>query len=335
MGKQINVAVVGCGDIAGYSAAFSHLIPEMRLAACCDPILERAQNFARWHRIGKVFTDYKEMLASPGLDAVYLAVPHFLHSEMILAAVEAKLAVLVEKPLTRTYTEGLAVVQRIRQAGVKVGVNYQYRYDPGCYALAQAVRSGVLGKVFSVNILVPWRRDAAYFDKAPWHKTIAQAGGGTLITQASHFLDIGLWALGDQPVSAMGRTSSPKFDVEVDTLTHGIIETSRGTLVAISATMAAAVERPVRMEVFGESGTAIYTNKPFSQVRFEGVRVKKERRPQPGLHALQSSLAAFCGWVSGGREYLSPAESTLPVLAAVDGIYRSAQIGERVTIKLE
>ena len=332
--SKLRLGIVGCGDIAGFTAWVSRLVPQVQLAACCDVNAERAQAFAKRHGIRQVLPDYAHLLASAPLDAVYLAVPHHLHYEMILAAVEVGKPALVEKPLTRTLAEGTQLVETLEQRGVKVGVNYQYRYDSGCYALARAVQQEALGKVLSVRINVPWHREPAYFRNAAWHKTIAQAGGGTLITQGSHFLDVALWALNDKPTSAMGYTATPGFDVEVETLAHGIVETSGGTLISITSTLAAALEGTVTIEMYGERGTAVYKNRPLPQVKFMGVKLHQERPPEWGVHALQRSLAGFARWVLNDKPFLTPAASTLPVLAAMDAIYRSAQSGRRETVEI-
>jgi len=330
---KLNLGIVGCGDIAGYTAWISKLVPQVRLSACCDINAERVKTFAKRHRISQTFTDYTEMLEKADLDAVYLAVPHNLHYKMILSAVEAGKPVFVEKPVTRTLSEGIKLVETV--ASQKVGVNYQYRYNSGCYTLGQAVQAGALGQVHSIRINIPWHRTQSYFDGAVWHKSIIQAGGGTLITQGSHFLDVALWALGKRPVSAMGYTASPGFDVEVDTLAHGIVETNGGTLISITSSMVAASEQAVTIEVYGEWGTALYRDLPLPRVKFIGVKARKERPPEWGVHALQRSLAGFANWVLTDKPYLTPAHETLPVLAAVDGIYRSAQSGRQENIEIQ
>lgn len=328
---KLNLAIVGCGDIAGFTAWVSRLVPQVTLVACCDVESERAQTFAKRHRIPQVFKDYNELLERSKAGAVYLAVPHHLHYEMILAAVQAGKPVFVEKPVTRTLDEANRLIEAT--GSIKVGVNYQYRYDRGCYALARAVQSGALGRVHSMRINVPWHRVQKYFDNATWHKTIAHAGGGTLITQGSHFLDIALWSLGEKPVSAVGYAKTPLFDVEVDTLTHGIVETENGTLISVASSMVAATEQWVTIEAYGEMGTAIYTDRPFPHVKFIGVNIQKERPPEPGVHALQRSLAGFANWILHDKPFLIPAASTLPVLAAVDGIYRAAVSGCRFKVE--
>jgi predicted dehydrogenase len=327
---KLNLAIVGCGDIAGFTAWVSKLVPQVRLSVCCDMDAGRTQTFAKRHSILQVYTDYAEMLEKADFDAVYLAVPHNLHYKMILSAVEARKPVFVEKPITRTFDEGAKLVEAV--ADTKVGVNYQYRYDSGCYALARAVQAGALGKVHSVRINIPWHRKQKYFDGAAWHKTIAQAGGGTLITQGSHFLDVALWALGEKPVSAIGYAKTPIFDVEVDTLTHGIVETEGGTLISIVSSMVAASEQKVTIEAYGERGTGFFTDRPFPHVKFKGIRVRKELPPEWGVHALQRSLAGFAKWILDDKPFLIPAADMIPVLAAVDGIYRSANSGKREPI---
>ena len=331
--KRLRLAVVGCGDIAGFTALVARLIPQIRLTACCDTDLNRAQRFARRNRIPEVSADYDEMLdGGDAYDAVYLAVPHRLHYEMIGAAAKRGKHVLVEKPVTRTLEEGRKLLAYT--AGIRIGVNYQYRYGRACYALARAAQAGALGNIHSIRINVPWHRDGDYFTGAPWHKTWADAGGGTLITQGSHFLDIALWALGERPVSAMGYVASPGFDVEVDTLTHGIVETESGALISIASTMAAATEQAVTIEVYGERGTARYRDRPLPSLRVSGTSVRRRRPPGLGVHALQRSLAGFADWVLANKPYLIPVDASLPVLAAVDGIYCSARSGRRETIEI-
>jgi predicted dehydrogenase len=336
---KLSLAIVGCGDIAGFTALVSKLVPQALLSACCDVNKERAEKFAKRHHIPQVFTDYNDLLEKSLADAVYFATPHHLHFEMIRAAIRAGKSVFVEKPLTRTISEAKNLIVEIGSA--KVGVNYQYRYDSGCYALARAIQSGALGKIHSTRINIPWRRTQKYFDGAAWHKTIAQAGGGTLITQGSHFLDVVLWALNESPASAMGYAKTPLFDVEVDTLTHGMIETSGGTLISITSSMVTASEQAVTIEMYGEKGTAIYKDSPFPHVKFIGVKVRKacpelrrrERPPEFGVHALQRSLAGFTNWVLRDKPFLIPAASTLPVLAAVDGIYQSSISGSKFKVE--
>lgn len=324
---KLRLAIVGCGEIAGYVALLARFVPRLCLAACCDIDRERASRFAQRYRIPAVYQEYEALLDHELLDAVYLAVPHDLHLPLTVKAAEKGKAVLLEKPLARNTAEAQELIRQI--GNNKVGVNYQYRYDRAAYALARAMQKGELGDINSIVIQVPWHRKSGYFEGSPWHRSLKRSGGGTLLTQASHFLDWAFWALKDKPQSAMGYIASIGFKVEVETLAHGIVQSQRGTLISIVSSMICPKEDSVTIRVDGQAGSAIYREKPMPALKFRGVKVKTERPPVRGFHALQRSLAAFVAWVLDDQPYLIPAPEALSALAAVEAIYRSAQTGKR------
>jgi len=330
---HLRLAFVGCGGIAEYMALFARLTSGVLVTHACDISPERANAFARKHKIPTVYTDYAEMFATGEFEAVYLAVPHHLHFEMIKAAVDAGIHVFTEKPITLTLNEGRDIVAYAAQKDIKIGVNYQYRYDSGCYRLAHAVQSGELGQVLYARINVPWHRERDYFDSACWHKTLRQAGGGTLITQASHLIDLVLWAVGSPPISAMGYTAQKIFtQVEVEDLALGMVELENGTVLQISSSMIAATEQPVSVEIYAERGTGIYSSNPWPRVKFVGAKPRIERPPQWGFHALHRSLKGFRDWLLKNDPYLIPGEEALPTLQVVEAVYQSAKQGQRVQI---
>jgi predicted dehydrogenase len=124
-------------------------------------------------------------------------------------------------------------------------------------------------------------------------------------------------------------------DVEVEDLAMGIVELENGALIEICSSMAAAKEQAVSIEIYGSKATAIYTDRPLPRVRFIGGRVKTSNLPVFGFHALQRSIEGFRRWVSGGEPHLVAGRESLPVLAAVEAVYRSAQSGKRENINLE
>lgn len=329
MSKRWQLGIIGCGDIAGYVAQLARLNRHLSIAACADAGLPGAESFARRHGIGAAYGHYRALLEHAGLDAVYIATPHYLHEDMAVDAIEAGLPVWLEKPITHSMEEAHRVVSTAEAHEIKVGVNYQYRYDRGMYALAQAAQTGLLGDLRYARINVPWRRDPDYFKLAPWRAQLAQSGGGTLLTQGSHLLDAVLWALGSRPVSAMGRATRRVFvDVEVEDLAMGVVEMASGALIAISSSMIAEPEQALRVELYGSRGTAIYTNQPWPRVQFRGVSAPRYTPPAPGIHALARSLEGFRRWCVEGEPYLTPAAEALPVLAVVEAIYRSAISGQ-------
>ena len=339
--KKLSISIVGCGGIADIMAFLARITPGVQLTAACDISQERAEAFACKHKIPAVYTDYAEMLAAGGFKAIYLAVPHNLHFDLIKSAIDAGCIVFTEKPITRTFSEGQEIVAYAAAKGVKIGVNYQYRYDSGCYRLARAVQTGALGRVLYARINVPWHREVNYFDDSPWHKSKAQAGGGTLITQGSHLIDIALWAMGSPPVAATGHMAKKIFtDVEVEDFAAGAVELENGAIIQITSSMVAATEQPVSIEIYGKKGTAIYSNNPWPRVKFIMMRnrgftknsVPVAKPPQWGFHALHRSLMGFRDWVLKGDAYLIPGKEALPALQVVEAIYHSAKTEQRVEI---
>ncbi len=333
MHKKITIGLVGCGDISRFVALGALLNRNIKIAACVDLSLEKAMSFSKKFRIPKYFQNYTEMIKTIPLDAVYLAVPHYLHFPMIKEAIENKVPVFCEKPITITLDDAMNLCEIVKQKNIKVGVNYQYRYDSGCYALASASRKKAMGEILYGRCNVPWHRNDDYFQVSPWHGSKDKSGGGTLITQASHVLDIMLWGFDSKPIAVMGKTANRKFkSSEVEDLCMAAVEMSDGSLIQLSSSMIATPEQPVTMEFYGTKGTGTYRGPWFPRAVFKGIKVKKEKPPVKGLHALFRSLEGFRQWVVMDKPFLTPIEASLPVLAVIDAIYKSAQNGKKVVV---
>ncbi len=318
----MRLGIIGCGDVSGYTALLCRLNRRISLEWCADVDEARARGFARRHRVKRSTADYREMLGGGGVDAVYVAVPHHLHAPIIRDAAAVGVHVLCEKPIAHTSASAAEAIAAADAAGIRLAVNYQYRYDSGCYALYRAAREGALGRLLYGRCNVPWHRDESYFTGSAWHAQKDAAGGGTLITQGSHALDILLWAFGADAVRAQGVTR--RFlhgDVEVEDFAAGIIELENGSVIEVTSSMAASPEQPVRIELYGTAGTALYRGPAFPRTRFRGCRPPRVRPPVPGIHAMARSIEGFRRWVEGGTPHLCDGREALRVLRAVEGIY--------------
>ena len=253
---------------------------------------------------------------------------------MVRQAVEHRLPIFCEKPLAATLEQGRELVALVQQTGIKVAINYQYRYDSACYGLATLARRGDLGQVLYARANIPWHREIDYFNKsAAWHRLKRRAGGGTLITQGSHFLDLLLWAAESRPLTALGLTANRRIkEVEVEDLAFGLVELENGAIIEITSSMAAPPEQTATLELYAEKGTALYRAGLRPRLELRGVRLSAPKPPMRGLHALQRSLNAFCAWVLEDRPTLNPVEEACRTLAVVDAIYRSAESGKKERI---
>ena len=330
--SSLGLGFVGCGGIASEMAWLVRLNPGLRIAACMSPVREEAQSFARRFHVPRCYTDLPEMLADPGVQAVYIASPHHAHAPQLHEAVLKGTPVLCEKPLVTSLEDGLEICGLARDRGVKVAVNYQYRYDRGCHTLIEAARAGELGEILYGTCSIPWHREASYY-AGTWRASAEQSGGGTLITQGSHALDILLAAAGGAPRRAWGSTARRRFlSIEVEDLAMGCVEMSTGCLLSVASSAVATPERAVSIEVYGSRGTAIWSGPHHPRLRVLGARIRTHRLPVRGAHSMARSLEAFRRWVALGEEPLTAAESTLPVLAAVRAIYAAAGTGHATEV---
>mgnify|MGYP001148340469 CR=1 FL=1 len=141
--EPLRLAFVGCGGIATAAAWLVRLNPAIRIAACMSPVQDEAEAFAHRFRVPRAYTDLAGLCADQSVQAWYLASPHDAHAGQLREAIRIGIPVLCEKPLATTLDDGIDVCRIARAAGVKVAVNYQYRYDRGCRALVDASRGGV------------------------------------------------------------------------------------------------------------------------------------------------------------------------------------------------
>lgn len=338
MKNKFRLGFIGCGEMSVDMARVCRFNRHIAITACADTNGERLRSFAERFGAPAAFSDYREMLDAAPIDAVYLCLPHHLHYPVMREIIKRGVNVLCEKPLAVNMEHARGLCDLAERGGIKLGVNYQYRYDAACYRLATAARSGALGELRYGRSNVPWFRSERYFDWGPWRGVKEQAGGGTLITQASHTLDILLWAFGSRPVWAEGAGAKRKFTaVEVEDTAMGIVGLESGALLGVTGSMAAEPEQRVTIEIYGSKGTGHYRGPdypPFSRTRFEGVRVKKESPPVRGIFSFSRSIEAFRRWVMEGYPYLCTARDSLPALAVTLAIYRSFESGAREAVEL-
>jgi len=190
-----NFAVVGCGHIGKRHAEMIVREEGASLAALCD--VKPKQELGIGEYDTPFFNDYDEMLHSgAGIDVVNICTPNGLHADMAVKALEAGYHVVIEKPMALT----VADAERVVYAGLKyrrqVFCVMQNRYSPPSVWIKNLVESGVLGKIYIVQINCYWNRDERYYQRGGWHGTKA-LDGGTLFTQFSHFVDIMYWLFGD------------------------------------------------------------------------------------------------------------------------------------------
>lgn len=252
---QFSAAVVGLGDISAVHLDAIRHNPSVRLVGVCDTDPERARRAGT--RLGVLaFTDHHQLLDELRPDVLHLTTPHHQHVPLALDAIDAGVHVLTEKPVAHTVADGERLTERARHAEVTVGLVLQNRYNPTSIAIREAVRTGVLGTIVGARASLWWSRTAAYYAASPWRARWAQAGGGVLINQAIHTLDLLLWWLGE-PVDVRGAaaTLALKDVIEVEDTATLVIDHQGGARSVLFATNTHHTNADVEVQITGTDGT--------------------------------------------------------------------------------
>lgn len=249
------VAIVGCGDVASIHLEAIEAIEEADLVGVCDTDPERLGRMAT--RLGVPgFSDHRNLLDDLQPDVVHVTTPHDAHVDVTLAALARGVHVLQEKPVANTLAEAQRLVAAAHPDGPKVGICFQNRYNATSTAIRDLLNGGRLGAIRGAYATVAWARTADYYRDRPWRGSWARSGGGVLINQAIHTLDLVQWFMGGF-TSLAGRASTRKFaDVmEVEDTAEAYITHPGGTHTSFFATLTLPEHRPVEIEIFAEHAT--------------------------------------------------------------------------------
>jgi predicted dehydrogenase len=254
-GSVRRVAVIGCGDIASVHLAAIAAMPDAELAAVCDPDDgRRSAAEAAWRVPG--FADHHALLERVVPDVVHVCTPHATHASIAIDALEAGVHVVLEKPLAHSRDEGRRLVQAAERTGTRIAICFQNRYNAPVRAAHELLASGSLGAVLGASATVFWHRDAAYYRDRPWRGRWATAGGGLLMNQAIHTVDLLQWLLGDVDRVIGGAATRLLEDViEVEDTADLVLRHTSGATSTLFATLSNAVNAPVTIDIVTERAT--------------------------------------------------------------------------------
>ena len=249
----IHVGLIGAGNISATHARAAAAIPDVVVAAVFAPTREHARRLAGAH--GAVACEsLDQLLAHRPLDLVVIGSPSGLHAEHGIAAAARGLHVLVEKPIDVTAARADAVIAAADRAGVRLGVIFQDRLKPDIQRARALVAGGSLGRPILATAEVKWYRPPEYYAGSRWRGTQALDGGGALINQGIHTVDLLLWLFG--PVRRVfGRTAALRHAIEVEDTAVAVLEFENGALGTIDAATSAYPGYARRIELTGSRGT--------------------------------------------------------------------------------
>lgn len=340
--KKFRAGIVGCGNIYPMHANALKKIPSIELVAVCDSHQERLERASTAYCC-RGYTDYLAMLDRETLDVVHICLPHHLHEWATVEAATRNIHVLTEKPAATSLSAAKRMNRAAESYKIKYGVIFQNRYNVGAQKLKDLLVANYLGVVKAAKLQVTWSRDEQYYASSDWKGTWEKEGGGVIIDQAIHTLDLLNWLLDGTP-EFVEATIKNRFhpDIEVEDFAEGIIHYKEGFTVSFLANNYYSYDAPVEIEIHTEKAIAKIIGAKLTVDFFDNrdsivADIDKKDYIANGIatktywgtgHIIQ--IKEFYDWVSGQKNFLVTGEEANKTQKIVDSIYRSSRLNKRI-----
>ena len=255
MKEKIGFGIVGCGTISKWHAVAVTSNEEAKLVGVTDRNSESAGRFVKNYPC-RIFSSYEEMLDCDEIDAVCLCTPSGLHAPLAVQAAKAKKHIVVEKPMAITKQQLNDMITACEENHVKVCVISQLRFTPSMQTVKKAIEDGVLGKIILADVYMKYYRSPEYYASGSWRGTWELDGGGALMNQGIHGIDVLQYLVG--PVkSVFGITKTLARNIEVEDTANVLVEYENGAIGTIQGTTSVNPGYPRVIEISGTNGTVV------------------------------------------------------------------------------
>ncbi|MBE1444619.1 Gfo/Idh/MocA family protein [Paenibacillus sp. OAS669] len=341
-GKKIKFAIIGAGVIAPLHARAIQQHPEAELVAVVDSVPGKAQQLAEEYGIPHVYEQIGQLLKQCEVDAVCICLPSGMHSAAAIAAAEAGKHVLCEKPLDITLESMDAMIAACRSHNVKLATVFQKRTTELALMTRRAVQEGKLGKLVLGDAYLKYYRSPEYYRSADWRGTWEVDGGGALMNQGVHGVDIIRWIMGD--VDSVFAYAAPLVrDIEVEDTAVAVVKYKNGAFGVIQGATSVNPGQEPRFEIHGEHGSIIYADsgiKLWKTVDGEEPPVSlSERNAEGSDNPLAISgdghyilIDDLIHAIREDREPLISGEEARKSVELILAIYESARTGKEVKL---
>ncbi len=344
--------IVGVGMIASFHAKALAEIPGARLAACFDISSERSKVFAEEYSCTSRNT-LENLLSDPAVDAVIICTPSGLHLEPALAAAAAGKHLVIEKPLEITPERCDQIINAARENHVLLAGIFPSRFSDAARQIKEALDAGRFGRLTVLDAAVKWHRTEEYYAQAGWRGTWAVDGGGALMNQSIHAIDLLQWFSGGiAELSAFSATLGHE-GLEVEDVAAAAVLHSSGALGTITGTTASWPGWAKRIEISGTAGSAVLEedhitcwdfqeSQPDDAAILKSIESGKAGNDGAGgagdpaaisFEGHRRQLSDFIDALNEGREPLVNGEEARKAVAVITAVYASAETGERVSIE--
>lgn len=342
MDRVYRFGIVGCGVISTTHAKCIDELPGAELVAVCDIIEEKARLLAAKYP-AEVYTDYRRMFERSDIDVVNVTTPSGRHAEVAIAAAQAGKHVIVEKPMDVTLAQADAMIDAAAKAGVKLCVISQHRFDPPVVALKKAIDENKLGQLNFGGSHTKWYRSQDYYDSGEWRGTWALDGGGALINQSIHYVDLLTYMMG--PVAEISAYTATRAHerIEVEDIAVAALKFKSGALGLLEGNTAAYPGLCARLDIYGSDGSVVIEN---DRVKDWNLRSGEQYLSDDGPVGVIAGTSSHDIWHHSHRKQMQDmldalAEDREPLvngyegrraLQIVLGVYESARTGKPVRL---
>ena len=331
MKKSFRVAVIGCGEIAANHVA-AILASGNEICALCDIDRAKADKLSARMELSELpfYTDYQKLLDEQKPDAIHVCTPHDLHAPISIAALERNIHVLCEKPLCISLEQLAALRNAARNSRAQLGVCQQNRYEPSMLRLKEMTKVGVSGAF----AFVVWKRDEKYYRSGAWRGTIAHEGGGVMINQALHTLDMMQWVCGfPTHVTAHVSNDTLRGVIEVEDTASACFTLPDGARMQFFATNACSVDFPVQLQVKLKTGEMIEAQNKMFTVNNQ-LTLSNDEKVEIGKQVWGTGhkrlVGHFYECLASGEHFPIDLEEAAKVVRLILAMYRSN--GENIRI---
>ncbi len=336
---KVRFGIVGNGGMGSGHASTIQNIEECQLVAACDIDPSAVKGIGDEYGV-EMFADYKELIDSGLVDAVIVATPHYFHPIVGIYAMKKGLAVLSEKPMAVTVKAADEMIKTAKETGVPFTIMYQSRATGRSQAAKKIIQEGQLGELYRTCLISSGFRSQAYYDSAPWRGTWKEEGGGVLINQAPHALDMFTW-LGGLPSRVTARTANRRHKIECEDEASAMLEYPNGAIGFLHVSTSEAPGTSL-MEFCGEDAKLVMRGKPelyklemplqefndtsdnmWGSPKSEKVDVEVEDR-ETGHGAIIRNLARH---ILHGEALIVPGEEGINSMELINAVILSGQKG--------
>jgi len=288
----MRIGIIGCGMIAGIHAQAIASLEEAELAGAADHNPARAAEFCAKHG-GKAYADSEELLCDPTVDAVSICTPSGFHAEGAIAALEHGKHVILEKPMALDCAAADRIIEACRQYNRHLTVISQLRFYSDVQYVRELIRDGAFGRLTMCSLYMKYWRDEKYYSSSPWKGTRRFDGGGALMNQGIHGVDLLQYLAG--PMRVLGSSAKTlSHKIEVEDTAAALLSFENGALGVIEASTCAYPGFDRRIELIGDRGHAILRETQIERLSIDGRPVALPERSDKHISTAADPSAMDC-----------------------------------------